>query len=47
MAEWFGSWPRKCDLCGADLTKEVFFVDGVERRSMKWALIFLELYQVN
>jgi hypothetical protein len=37
--KWFGTWPAKCDLCGRELEKSSWFVDGRMACSSSWALM--------
>jgi len=34
---WLGTWPAKCDLCGAQLQNTKYFIDGRDA-SGRWGL---------
>ena len=38
LKKWFGTWPAKCDLCSADLSKHPTFIDG-RTQAGPWAML--------
>jgi len=44
--KWQGTWPAKCDICGLDLSKDPWFVDGRVVGS-SWALMCIFCFETS